>query len=292
MLIATRLDDALLGRVPVHEHHITDWDNAYANGANIAASDRWPAAWVEPAQAFRDALSAEGRARLDVAYGDRTRNRLDLFLPAAQPKGLVVFVHGGYWKAFDKSFWSHLAAGAVAHGYAVAMPSYTLCPETSIAGIVREIGAAIDNAAALVDGPLMLTGHSAGGHLVSRMVTATTPLAPAVARRIRHVVSISGVHDLRPLMRTDMNTALKLDEAEALAESPALLRPMDDARITCWVGGGERAEFLRQSALLANIWTGLGATTATVVEPDRHHFSIVDGLADPKHALTRTLVAE
>ena len=276
----------------MHEHRITDWDDAYANGANIAASDRWPGAWVDPAQAFRDALSAQGRARLDVAYGDRMRNRLDLFLPAAHPKGLVVFVHGGYWKAFDKSFWSHLAAGAVGHGYAVAMPSYTLCPQIRIAGIVREVGAAIGTAAELVEGPLMLTGHSAGGHLVSRMVSATTPLATAVSRRIRHVVSISGVHDLRPLMRTDMNTALKLDEAEALAESPALLRPMDNTRITCWVGGGERAEFLRQSALLANIWTGLGATTATVVEPDRHHFSIVDGLADPKHALTRTLVAD
>jgi len=280
------------GRVPVLEHQIADWDNAYANGANIAGSDRWPAAWVEPAQAFRDALSADGRARLDVAYGDGVRNRLDLFLPEAQPKGLVVFVHGGYWKAFDKSFWSHLAAGAVGRGYAVAMPSYTLCPEIRIAGIVREVGAAIGKAAELVEGPLMLTGHSAGGHLVSRMVSAATPLAPAVSGRIRHVVSVSGVHDLRPLMRTDMNTALKLDEAEALAESPALLRPMDNARITCWVGGGERAEFLRQSALLANIWTGLGATTATVVEPDRHHFSIVDGLADPKHALTRTLVSE
>jgi arylformamidase len=275
----------------VLEHHIADWDNAYANGSNIAGSDRWPAAWVEPAQAFRDALSAEGRARLDIAYGDKPRNRLDLFLPAATSKGLVVFVHGGYWKAFDKSFWSHLAAGAVDHGYAVAMPSYTLCPETRIAGITREIGAAIGKAAELVEGPLMLTGHSAGGHLVSRMVTATTPLAPEIAKRIRHVVSISGVHDLRPMMRTDMNATLAIDEAEALAESPTLLRPMDNARITCWVGGGERAEFLRQNALLANVWTGLGATTSTVVEPDRHHFSIIDGLADPQHPLTRALIA-
>jgi arylformamidase len=275
----------------VLEHHIADWDNAYANGSNIAGSDRWPAAWVEPAQAFRDALSAEGRARLDIAYGDKPRNRLDLFLPAATPKGLVVFVHGGYWKAFDKSSWSHLAAGAIDHGYAVAMPSYTLCPEIRIAGITREIGAAIGKAAELVEGPLMLTGHSAGGHLVSRMVTSTTPLAPDIRTRIRRVVSISGVHDLRPMMRTDMNATLAIDEVEALAESPALLRPMEGARITCWVGGGERAEFLRQNALLANVWTGLGATTSTVVEPDRHHFSIIDGLADPLHPLTRTLIA-
>jgi len=276
----------------VLEHRIADWDNAYANGANIAGSDRWPAAWDEPAQAFRSARSAKGRAQLDIAYGDNPRNRLDLFLPHTPPKGLVVFVHGGYWMESDKSTWSHLAAGQIAHGYAVAMPSYTLCPDIRIAGIASEVGAAIGKAAAMVDGPLMLTGHSAGGHLVSRMVTTTTPLAPDVARRIRHVVSISGVHDLRPIMRTGMNETLAINEAEALTESPALLRPMDKPRVTCWVGGGERAEFLRQSALLANIWAGLGAATSSVIEPDRHHFNVIDGLADPDHPLTRTLIAE
>ncbi|ESY68866.1 MULTISPECIES: alpha/beta hydrolase [Mesorhizobium] len=274
------------------EHRIADWNNAYANGANIAGSDRWPAAWAEPAQAFRDALSAQGRARFDIAYGNRPRNRFDLFLPDAAPRGLVVFIHGGYWLESDKSGWSHLAKGAVSSGFAVAMPSYTLCPDIRIAGIVSEIGAAIGKAAAMVEGPLMLTGHSAGGHLATRMVTTTTPLAADVARRVRHVVSISGLHDLRPLMRTGMNEALAIDEREALTESPALLRPMDGARITCWAGGGERSEFLRQNALLANIWTGLGATTSAVVEPDRHHFDIVDGLADPAHPLTRLLISE
>ncbi|TPK99232.1 alpha/beta hydrolase [Mesorhizobium sp. B2-4-12] len=274
------------------DHRIADWDNAYANGANIAGSDRWPVAWAEPAQAFRDAMSAQGRARFDIAYGDRPRNRFDLFLPEAAPKGLVVFIHGGYWLESDKSTWSHLAKGAVSSGFAVAMPSYTLCPDIRIAGIVGEIGAAIGKAAAMVEGPLMLSGHSAGGHLASRMVTTTTPLAGDVARRVRHVVSISGLHDLRPLMRTGMNAALAIDEAEALAESPALLRPMDGVRITCWAGGGERSEFLRQNALLANIWTGLGATTSVVVEPDRHHYDIVDGLADPAHPLTRALISQ
>lgn len=274
------------------EHRIADWDNAYANGANIAGSDRWPAAWMESARAFRDALSTEGRAHIDIAYGGEPRNRFDLFLPRDTPKGLVVFIHGGYWLESDKNTWSHLAKGAVSSGFAVAMPSYTLCPDMRIAGIVREVGAAIGKAAEMVGGPLILTGHSAGGHLASRMVTTTTPLAADVAKRVRHVVSISGVHDLRPIMFTEMNATLGIDEQEALAESPALLRPMDGARITCWAGGGERAEFLRQNALLANIWTGLGAMTSTVVEPDRHHFNIVDGLADPAHPLTRTLISE
>ncbi|RWM26684.1 alpha/beta hydrolase [Mesorhizobium sp.] len=274
------------------DHRITDWDDAYANGANIAGGDRWPAAWEAPARAFRERLLAEGRARLDIVYGEAPRNRFDLFLPRATPKGLVVFIHGGYWMESDKSCWSHLANGAIGRSFAVAMPSYTLCPEARIGGIVEEVAAAIGKAASMVDGPLMLTGHSAGGHLASRMTTTTTPLGSEVARRVRHIVSISGVHDLRPIMFTAMNATLAIDEQEASTESPALLRPMNGTRITCWAGGGERSEFLRQSALLANIWTGLGAATNSVVEPDRHHFNVIDGLADPDHPLTRTLTTE
>ncbi|RWM10038.1 alpha/beta hydrolase [Mesorhizobium sp.] len=274
------------------DHRITDWDDAYANGANIAGGDRWPAAWEAPARAFRERLLAEGRARLDIVYGKAPRNRFDLFLPRATPKGLVVYIHGGYWMESDKSCWSHLANGAIGRSFAVAMPSYTLCPGARIGGIVEEVAAAIGKAASMVDGPLMLTGHSAGGHLASRMTTTATPLGSEVARRVRHIVSISGVHDLRPIMFTAMNATLAIDEQEASTESPALLRPMNGTRITCWAGGGERSEFLRQSALLANIWTGLGAATNSVVEPDRHHFNVVDGLADPDHPLTRTLTTE
>jgi len=272
------------------ERLINDWDDAYANSQNIPGGEKWPEAWAGPARAFRDKIAAAGLAKLDVAYGEKPRNRLDLFLPATRPKGLVVFVHGGFWLRLDKSYFSHFAAGSLEQGYAVAVPSYTLCPDIRIGGIVGEIAAAIGAAAELVAGPLVLTGHSAGGHLVSRMVSATTPLPAEHLRRIRRVVSISGVHDLRPIMRTAMNEKLSIDEAEALAESPALLRPAEDVRLTCWVGGNERAEFLRQSELLANIWTGVGATTSLVTEPDRHHFTILDGLTDPEHALVRTLL--
>ena len=272
-------------------HQISDWNDAYANAPNIPGGERWPAAWVQPAQAYRDALQGSGRATLDISYGERERNRFDLFRPEGRPKGLVVFVHGGFWKALDKSFWSHLARGSVESGYAVAMPSYTLCPTVRISEITREIAAVVERAAAMVEGPLFLTGHSAGGHLVTRMISATSPLPDDVRARISHTVSISGVHDLRPLMKAAMNAELRIDEAEALVESPALLAPMPNARVTCWVGGAERPEFVRQNALLANVWTGLGAKTCVIEEPGRHHFDVIDGLADPDHPLTRTLLS-
>lgn len=274
-------------------YRITDWENAYANGVNIPRGERWPDAWVEPAHQFREMLGAEKRAQLDIPYGEKPRNRFDLFLPEGAPKGLVVFVHGGYWVRFDKSFWSHLAAGPLAHGHAVAMPSYTLCPDISISGIVKEIGAAIQTASGMVeDGPLRLVGHSAGGHLAARQVCTDSPLDDRTRARIVHTMAISGVHDLRPLLRLQINESLKLDLAQAHAESPALLEPLEKTRLTCWVGATERTEFVRQNALLANVWTGLGAQTLTIAEPDRHHFDVIDGLIDPAHALTRTLMAE
>lgn len=268
---------------------IEDWNDAYTNGAHIAAGDAYPSRWAEAAAVFRDRIGDIGSARLDLSYGSRPRNRIDLFLPAEKPWGLFVFVHGGYWMRFDKSSWSHLAEGAVRRGFAVAMPSYTLCPDIGIAGIAREIAEAIGFAAHEIEGPIYLAGHSAGGHLVSRMMAAPALLPEEVQRRIAHVVSISGLHDLRSLMKTGMNQTLKIEAVEALAESPALLEPLPQTRITCWVGAAERAEFIRQNALLANIWRGLGAATAEVVEANRHHFDVIDGLTDPRSPLTMAL---
>jgi acetyl esterase/lipase len=270
---------------------IEDWDAAYANSVNIPDGDTYPDRWEKKAASFRRLLECKGRAELSIRYGEGGRNRFDMFRPAGEVKGLVIFIHGGYWMRFDESSWSHLAAGPLEAGFAVAVPTYTLCPENRISGITSELGAAIEAAAARVAGPLHLTGHSAGGHLAARMVSATSPLSGAVQSRIGNVVSISGLHDLRPMMTTAMNGTLRLDEEEALAESPALLRPLPGTRIICWAGAGERAEFLRQNALLANIWTGLGATTASVEEPDRHHYNVMEGLEDASHPLTRALLA-
>jgi hypothetical protein len=121
------------------------------------------------------------------------------------------------------------------------------------------------------------------------MMSSSSPLPEALQRRVAHVISISGVHDLRPLVGTRMNATLRLDKDEARAESPALLEPVPSLRLTCWVGAGERAEFLRQNALMANIWRGLGAATAAVAEDNRHHFNVIEGLSAPNSPLTTAL---
>ena len=267
-----------------------DWDDAYKNRDHIPGAADFPPRWAAEAAAFREHLSMTDRARLDIAYGATARERFDLFLPEGMALGLMVFVHGGYWRAFDKSDWSHLAAGALARGWAVAMPGYTLCPQIRISGITRQIGAVISAAAREMGGPIRLAGHSAGGHLVTRMLCEDAPLPEAVAARIASAVSISGVHDLRPLLRTALNDDLQLDRTEAAAESPALLIPRSATPVTCWVGAEERPEFRRQNALLANIWTGCGVPIHAVEAPDLHHFNIIDGLSDRDSPLIEALL--
>lgn len=272
------------------DYPITNWDDAYTNGAYIDGAEAYPDRWAAEAATFRAELSKDDRAQIDVPYGPQPRNLLDLFLPVGAPKGLVVFVHGGYWKAFDKSFWSHLACGAVDHGFAVALPSYTLAPDARLTRIGREVAAAIVKASEMIDGPIRLAGHSAGGHLVSRMVSENSPLAAPLVERVEHVVSISGVHDLRPLMLTEMNAILAIDEDEAYRESPALLRPLPGTRLLAWVGAKERPEFLRQSRILPELWDGFGVETKLHVDEGTHHFDVIDGLALRDSALTLALL--
>lgn len=267
--------------------HVEDWDDAYANGPNIAGGDKWPEAWIGPAADFRR-LAAKS-AQIDIAYGEHPREKLDLFVPKEEAKGLFVFVHGGFWMQLDKSCWSHLAAGALASGWAVAMPSYPLCPEVHVREISQSIARAVALVATRVAGPVRLAGHSAGGQIVTRLLCGGTGLPESVLGRVDRVMSISGVHDLRPLLRARMNDTIGLDAAEARAESPALLEPAMDAPVICWVGANERSEFVRQNALLANVWRGLGLATEAVEEPDRHHFNVVDGLQKLDSPITKAL---
>jgi len=258
-------------------------DEAYANAAHIAGAADYPPRWAECAKAFRDRRAGAGRAKLALPYGDRPREVFDLFLPSAAPKGLSVFVHGGYWLRFDNSYWSHLATGPLAQGWAVAMPSYDLCPDVRIADITRQIACAISEAAQHIAGPLALTGHSAGGHLVARMGVQGV-LPSKVAQRLHSIVPISPVADLRPLLKTSMNAQLGLGMAAAMAESPVLMQPMD-VPVSVWVGGDERPAFLDQARWLAEAW-GCGY----MVAEGKHHFDVIDALADPDSAMVSALL--
>jgi acetyl esterase/lipase len=246
-------------------------DRAYANGAFIPGADGFAPRWREAAAAFR----ATARGELALPYGPGGRHQFDLFLPPGTPRGLFVFVHGGYWLAFDRSDWSHLAAGAVALDWACALPSYTLAPDARISAITAEVAAAVRAAASRIDGPVVVAGHSAGGQLAARMACTDIDI-PCLAR----VVPVSPVAELEPLMATEMNARLRIDAAEAAAESPARLTRRPGVSAHVWVGGQERPAFLWQARTLSEEWA-----CPWTVAPGRHHFDVIDDLADPASRL-------
>ncbi|MEM8653495.1 MAG: alpha/beta hydrolase [Pseudomonadota bacterium] len=255
-------------------------DDAYANGAYIDGAEEYPPRWATEAEAFREDLGA--RARLGLSYGPSDRMALDYFMPEGTAQGTLIFVHGGYWLKFDRSYWSHLAAGALARGWCVAMPSYDLCPTVRIAGITQQIAQAVMAVAEGSMGPISLAGHSAGGHLVSRML-APGMLPSSVTARLTHVMPISPVADLEPLLQTAMNAEFGMDAAMARAESP-VHQPRPDVPVTVWVGAEERPVFLDQARWLAKAWG-----CDHVITEREHHFNVIDALADPESEMIRRL---
>lgn len=258
-------------------------DDAYANGPYIPEAETFPPRWAAAAAAFRDALGE--RAELGQPYGPSPRQAYDFFRCEGASKGTLIFVHGGYWLKFDRSSWSHFAAGALARDWDVALVEYDLCPQVRIADITNQIAAAVTHIASRSQGPISLTGHSAGGHLVARML-APGMLSAGILQRILAVAPISPVADLRPLLETSMNADFRMDMAAAEAESP-MLQPAPDIAVKIWVGAEERPVFLEQSAALAHAWD-----VPEVVIPGRHHFDIIDALGTPDSDIVRFLTSQ
>lgn len=251
-------------------------------------------------QAFFDRYAADSAAvrarlpgRIDARYGDHPLDTMDVF-PAAHAHGpapALVFIHGGYWFAFDKHYFSYPAPAWTERGVAFASINYPLCPHVSMDELVAHVRASIrwlaDNAAGFgIDpGRIFVTGHSAGGHL-----TAMALCDPDRPAGVVGGLSISGLFDLEPIRLSYLNQHLRLDEGQAARNSPLRLLPGAAPEQLFCVGGAETPEFHRQQAEYHAAWTARGLPGGVVEAPGAHHFSVVDGLADPGSAMFRAVL--
>jgi acetyl esterase/lipase len=252
-----------------------DREAEYNNRARVPDHPVHIAGWQRDSAAYRESA----RCELDLAYGPGERHRLDLFHPHSNDAGgpLVLYIHGGYWQALDKSTSSHLARGANERGLTVAIPSYTLAPAATLAEIVAEIEAAANFVMQRLGRPLVVSGHSAGGHLAACLMARSA----ALQRPVRAAMPISGLFDLPPLVPTSINKALGLTIEEARRLSPLEWDPPENGHLTAVVGGAESSEFLRQSRAIVERWGQVGVATRYHEVPGAHHFDVIAGLAVP-----------
>jgi arylformamidase len=271
-------------------------ERGYNNRAAVPDYGDYFTRWAADSAATRSAL----KTTLDVRYGKRPKETMDLF-HAGGRRGLLVFIHGGYWRALDKSDFSYLARPYVAEGVDVAIVNYDLCPLVDIGTIIDECRNAVawllrEGAAhGLNTDSVVISGDSAGGHLTAVLHATDWPAlnvdAGVIRKAIKAGVSVSGVFDLEPLIHTSMNPDLRLNKDNAAAWSPVRMRPTLAVPLLIAVGAIETSEFIRQSQVQWEVWPGVRPATAGSTGPMMlegcHHFSAMDCLADPRHPLFR-----
>ena len=265
-------------------------DAQYNNRARIPEHPEILARWSRTSAAARERL----RCELDVPYGSAPSERLDIFPAARRGAPVLVYIHGGYWRALDKRDQSFVAPAFVDAGAMVVLPNHALCPAVTMPALVMQLVAALAwvhrHAHHYGGDPqrLIVAGHSAGGHLAALLLCCEWPTVGAdlPPDLLRGALSVSGVFDLEPLRRAPfLAPDLRLDRATARRLSPARL-PAPRGRLHAVVGGGESEEFLRQNALIREAW-GAGAVPVCESVPGRHHMDVLFDLADPQARLHR-----
>ena len=273
-------------------------ETEYDNSGRVENSSQLLADFISDAADYRHEVASS--IDFGQSYGSKERNKLDLFWPNTNKAGdkpdksapIVMFIHGGYWQRLDRSAFSHMAKGLNARGVAVAIPSYTLCPDITISGIIDEIRRACIVLWKTYDRPITVCGHSAGGHLAACMLATNwdkvhqslpKDLVPAA-------LSISGVFDLAPLMETSHNEALKIIPEEARTASPYNWIIDHGLRFDAWVGGNESSEFIRQSRSQAQRWRMMGANARYQEIAGANHFTAIAPLTDPNSFMVNRLL--
>ncbi|MEO7391039.1 MAG: alpha/beta hydrolase [Ramlibacter sp.] len=262
--------------VPEHAEHLRRWT------ADSAAATRSSA------------------HELDIRYGGGPNEHLDIF-PGGRPDAPVLFfIHGGYWRSLDKKDHSFIAPSFTGAGACVVIPNYALCPAVTVPQITMQMVAALAwtwrNVARHGGDParIVVAGHSAGGHLAAMMAACLWPVFdPRLpSDLVKAAVSISGLHDLEPIMHTPfLQSSLQLTAKQARDASPALFPAPAQGRLCTLVGGDESEEFLRQNQLMQKAW-GKERVPVSEVFPGLNHFSVLEAMTQPGHRLHQLVLGQ
>lgn len=241
--------------------------------------------------------SATARERLDccldIAYEDSARQILDIFLAGSRGSPVFVFIHGSYWRAFEKDLYSEVAEPVIQAGGAAVALEYEICPHVTIPDIVDQVRLSLiwtfNNIDTHNDDPqrIHFYGHSAGGQLAGMMITTdwqTDHRLPADL--MKGEILISGVFDIEPHRHTDFQDVIGLTPKIVAANSPQHLPLHFNRLVICALGGSESALFKRQSKEFTQKCHdhGLEALYLEMGSDNR--------LAEPDDPITRAILAQ
>ncbi len=270
----------------------TNYDLLYNPRLVVSGFERIFERWERDSERARASL--EGY--LDVPYGASDAEKLDIFKPRGESRGLLMYIHGGYWRSLDKKRFSFVAPALVQAGITVAIPNYALCPAVQVEDIVMQMVQACawlyrNGANFGAANRLHLCGHSAGGHLAAMMLACLWPkYSPDLPKQVvAAALSISGLYDLTEIVKVpSVNGDVRLTEKAAPRVSPASMPPATDAPLYTAVGEKENEGFHIQNRLIAEKWGKV--RRADIPCPGANHFTVLDQLCYPGSGLFRAVL--
>ncbi len=260
-------------------------DAQFNNRLRVPAFAEHLSRWRQDSERVRQSQACV----LDVPYGEPRRSEtLDIFPAGGSRQPVLVFIHGGYWRSLDKADHSFVAPAFTQAGACVVVPNYALCPAVSLEQIVlQQVQALVwvyRHIAQYGGDPNRITvmGHSAGGHLAAMLLACQWQRVAADLPKqlVRNALSLSGLHDLAPLIHSPyLQTDLQLTAAQVRRCSPAYFAA-PQGQLIALCGGNESEEFRRQNALIQQAW---GKRCVRVCEdiPNGNHFSVLEALCTP-----------
>ena len=252
------------------------------NHAEISA--RWDVAAAQ--------YRSETEAELDIAYGKGEREQYDFF-PTTSGTPVCAYIHGGYWRSRDRKTFSHLAKGLNARGISVAIPSYDLVPNVTLMTIIEQMRAFLVELWKQTEIRPVVAGNSAGGHLTAAMLATDWASVTSVPDDlVSQGFALSGLYDLFPLLKTEINDDIRLDDHTAWEASPVFWpAPREGLKFVAAVGAEESGVFREQSRRLAEVWNEAGIETEYLEVPGCNHFTIVEAISTPGEMLFERLVS-
>lgn len=251
--------------------------------------------WSQRSADYRNSVNA----LLDQSYGDGDRQKFDLFHCGKNDAPVLVYIHGGYWQRGDKSMYSFIANAFVDSGANVVVLGYPICPQVSLTELVESVRQGLVYLYTHADelninrDRFNICGSSAGGHLVAMMMaTNWSDYAPGLADDlVKFGVPVSGLYDLQPLRFTSLNDAVGMDENEASANSPQLIKPVTKTPMLITAGGAETPVFFSQMEALVQSWQSQAGDISQHIENNADHFDMIERIGDPRSELFRQIIS-
>jgi arylformamidase len=251
---------------------------------------------VRAAQARKVRDSA--KSWLNIAYGNSPREKLDIYA-ADKPQGpVLVFIHGGYWRSGSKEDNCNFVPTFTERGATVVMVEYDLCPQVTVADIVRETRASIawvyKNIRNYGGDPskLFVAGHSAGGHLTAMALAYDWTKEGLPADFIKGAIATSGVYDLDMVMKISVQEQVRLTPEAAKLNSPLAHAPRAKCPVLVAVGGDEPKGWQQMSEDYFRYCEANGINAEYLIEPGANHYTMSEHLLDESSPLTRAMIKQ